>query len=155
MIKVWSNLTKLLSAYLRIFDFEQFFWNQESLRIFDFEQFFWNHWWFQKNCSKSKIRRYADKSLVKIDQTFNTVPSYFWFWTVFLKPRMVSTIFFFLGKILKHYLLKFDGFMGKFWPKITNEWFHRKHAHVLFYFCWRSSVKLGQKNGGIHVLLWR
>ena len=62
---------------------------------------------------------------------------------------------FFLGKILKHYLLKFDGFMGKFWPKITNEWFHRKHAHVLFYFCWRYSVKLGQKNDGIHVLLWR
>ena len=27
----------------------------------------------------------------------------------------------FLGKILKHYLLKFDGIMGKFCQKITND----------------------------------
>ena len=42
----------------------------------------------------------------------------------------------------------------KIWPSITNKWFHRKHAHVLFYFCRRYSVKLGPKKDGIHVTLW-
>ena len=54
----------------------------------------------------------------KLHSFFITVLGCFWFLTVFLKPRMVST-FFLLGKSRNH-LVKIDGFIGKIWPKITK-----------------------------------
>ena len=78
----------------------------------------WNLRWFQKNCSKSKIRKncptgtvfssrfkktvqnqkyhgMVTKKLCQWDSFFITVLWYFWFWTVFLKQSEVSTFLFF------------------------------------------------------------
>ena len=77
---------------------------------------------------------------------FISVQVYFWFRTVFSKPSEVSTICFFFRENLETLFTEIWWYSCvKIWPSITNECFHRKHAHVLFYFCRRYSVKLGPK----------
>ena len=62
---------------------------------------------FKKTVQNQKYPSRVMKKLCNLTKFFISVPSYFWFWTVFLKPRMVST--FFLGKSRKinRYLMRF------------------------------------------------
>ena len=63
---------------------------------------------FKKTIQNQKYPSMLMKKLCKLTNFFISIPVYFWFWTVFLKPRLVSINFFFFGKLRKinRYLMR-------------------------------------------------
>ena len=71
--------------------------------------------------------------------------------TIFLNS--ISLIFF-LGKILKLFAENWWYSLVKIWSK-NSKWMVSLETRTYFlFFSWRYSLKLGQKNGSIHVLIW-
>ena len=94
------------------------------------------------------------KKLFNLHNFFITVPGYFWFWTVFVKPSEVSTFFFFRENLETVFTeIRWYSWV-KIWSK-NSKWMVSLETRTYFlFFSWRYSLKLGQKNGGIHVLVW-